>query len=241
MLYRIQNQAVKTNPISTVKKLFSASFKYNFNSGIPYNFTQGQSIPKIQKEYEQVDFEVESPALGEKKLTSGKFAYLKMLETMLDCPNKLIQGNFQINLEAKFESRIIEFRELMESQGTKLSLAIVRKHNGKIAIQEIIEPENIFYEEIEEEIEVIYNGCLKIFGVEADRSMNDVFRDYEMDLTTEGQISYMHKKKGIAEEKLLQIQEQQKQMKEDMKEMGALQKNDTSKTLKVSFNAFPNF
>lgn len=90
MLSRIQNQVVKANPISRVKKLFSAAFKYNFNSGIPYNFTQGQSIPNIQKEYELVDFEAESPALGEKKLASGKFAYLKMLETMLECPNKLI-------------------------------------------------------------------------------------------------------------------------------------------------------
>lgn len=207
--------------------------KYNFNTGVPYNFVKDQKLPSIQKEYQKVDYEAESPAIQEKNFKTGKFAYLKMLELMLNCPGKLIQKKFDIQIESVFEQRISQFRNLMERQGTELNLALVREKNGEIKIKEMINPNEIKLDDIEDEIDAIFNGCIKVLNVSTDRSQNLKFNEYNVDLSQEGVIMYEKKERKIPDEILTEFQRQQKTMEESLADMNETQQKQTRNKIKV--------
>lgn len=154
---------------------------------------------------------------------------------MLGCPDKLIQGQKEINLEPKFEKRIVQFRDMMEKQGTQLQLAIVKKNGENVSVSEIVNPNDLYFDEIDEEIEAVFNGCLKVLNVSANRVENNKFNEYDMDFSQEGAIIYNRKEKSIPDEMLTDFQKKQKDMEDSLESMNEKEKAKTRNTLKVKF------
>lgn len=137
-----------------------------------------------------MDFETDSPAMSEKGHKTAKLSYLKMLELLLNSGGVRTSEKLQIGLEPFFESRVKQFRELMQGQGRILNLSILQDANFAYQAEENLDLTKLYYEEIEGMIEAEYRGCLRIEGVSINRVSNQKFYDYNLDLSELGVLRY---------------------------------------------------
>lgn len=126
-------------------------------------------------------------------MLTAKLAYLKQLEHLLGSQGVKSSHKLRVSVEPILDSRITQFRELMQDQNNKLSLSIVQDGQSKYRGEDNLDLSKLYYEEVEGMIEAEYKGCLRIEGVSIDRHLNHRFYEYDLDLGEPGVLKYSKK------------------------------------------------